>query len=311
MITLAYNLSPEIKQNLQSIESFRRQILLTPMSQKVEIRLRWEASIGRVYFTTELSDGILNKKDVINLLHAQSSQKLSPERKIIVNLKKAFDSLSFEWLASSKSVTPKIVINLYDSVFDGKLRKPEHELKQILDYIQAGQEDPVVQAAIVQIEFLRLEPFSQGNGRMARLLAYLFLYKAGYDFRGLLVLEEYWRKDLLKFRSAIEDALKSKNLTFWLEYFSETVAAQLEKTVKNMIAGKYQIEIPAHIWELTSRQKEILDILTEPGRSITNREVQKLFKVSQITASRDLAKLAQLSLIFPKGRGRSVSYTKL
>ncbi len=45
--------------------------------------------------------------------------------------------------------------------------------------------------------------------------------------------------------------------------------------------------------------------------TITNKKVQKLFKVSQITASRDLAKLASVGLLFTHGKGRSVYYTKV
>jgi len=36
-----------------------------------------------------------------------------------------------------------------------------------------------------------------------------------------------------------------------------------------------------------------------------------MFKVSQITASRDLSKLGALGLLFIHGKGRSVYYTKI
>lgn len=311
MMQLAYNVSPEIKTNLQSIESFRRQILLTPLSPRSEIRLRWESMVNRIYFTHELSGEKFDKSEVIKLLQAGTGQKLGSKEKIIGNLKRAFDYISYEWFASSKQVSPRSVVSLYEMIFQGRLVKSESQLGKILDYIQVNPESPVIQAGIVQVELLGLSPFSQGNGRLARILAYLFLYKGGYDFKGLLVLEEFWRSDLLKFRSILSEAVKTGNLTLWLEYFSETVMTQLEKVSKNLKAEKYQIDTPTHIWELNDRQREIISFLNEPGKTITNRRVQNLFKVSQITASRDLAKLSQLSLIFPKGRGRSVSYIKI
>jgi Fic family protein len=51
-------------------------------------------------------------------------------------------------------------------------------------------------------------------------------------------------------------------------------------------------------------------IVDRPGTRITNKMVQKHFKVSQITASRELAKLATLGLIISIGKGRSIYYTK-
>ena len=55
--------------------------------------------------------------------------------------------------------------------------------------------------------------------------------------------------------------------------------------------------ISSSFWDLNERQKVILGILDQPGVSITNKTVQKRFKISQITASRDLSKLAILGLL--------------
>ncbi|MCX6732604.1 MAG: hypothetical protein NTV98_03635 [Candidatus Roizmanbacteria bacterium] len=54
-----------------------------------------------------------------------------------------------------------------------------------------------------------------------------------------------------------------------------------------------------------------MNLFSTPGAKVSNRMVQKKFKVSQITASRDLAKLADSGLIFAIGKGRSTYYTKV
>lgn len=64
-------------------------------------------------------------------------------------------------------------------------------------------------------------------------------------------------------------------------------------------------------FELNDRQKSILNMLDQPTASITNRLTQKAYKVSQITASRDLAKLTTLGFLFSHGKGRSVYYTRV
>jgi Fic family protein len=177
--------------------------------------------------------------------------------------------------------------------------------------LQAGSENPVIQAGVAQIQLVTLAPFTDGNGRTARLLALLFLYKAGFDFRGLLVLEEYFRRDLAAFQEATESVSKNQNLTFWLEYFAKGVETQLEKALEDIASSRFKTHLPASFWNLNDRQKEILSILEQPGSTITNKKVQQLFKISQITASRDLSRLASLGLIFVNGKGRSTYYTKI
>jgi len=61
---------------------------------------------------------------------------------------------------------------------------------------------------------------------------------------------------------------------------------------------------------LNDRQNKILERLENPNLKITNKDVQKMFGVSQITASRDLSKMANLGILLPHGKGRSVFYTK-
>lgn len=170
---------------------------------------------------------------------------------------------------------------------------------------------PVIQAAIIHIALIDLNGFSQGNGRTSRLAIYLFLYKFGYDFKGFLCLDEYFKRDLIGYRENIEAATQRNNLTLWLEYFAKGVASQLDKALGDILTEKYSTDIQKNFFELNDRQKEILSILAEPNVVISNKKVQKMFKVSQITASRDLAKLATLGLLFTYGKGRSVYYAKI
>lgn len=312
MFTLSYNLSSFLKDQLHKIELIQLQILSFPLSPKTEIRLRWEAMLKRVYLSLALSKNPLNKTEITKLLAlSQMKRRLTRPEQEVVNYKKAWDYIFRNWLVSSKTITPKTIFTLHELACPGKFRSSEENLKYFLDYLQTNPENPVIQSAIAQIQTVNTTPFQDGNGRTARLLAYLFLYKYGYDFRGLLVLEEYWHRDLTAFQRVTQNALKSQSLTLWLEYFAQGVAVQLEKTLADLKSERSSIDMPSSFWELNNRQKEILSILEQPETTITNRRVQQLFKISQITASRDLAKLASLGLIFTNGKGRSVYYTKV
>ena len=312
MVDLSYNLSSSLTESLQKIDNLRRKILLTPLSAKTETRLRWEAIINRIYWSLVLSTNPLTKAEMVKLLISDHRKKrLTPDEQEVINYKKALDYISQNWLVTSDRITPKVVVTLHDLACPGQLQGSEAPLKQVLDYLQASSENPVVQAGVAQIQLITLAPFSDGNGRTARLLALLFLYKAGFDFRGLLVLEEYFRRDLAAFRQTTENVSKSQSLTLWLEYFAQGVAAQLEKVLEDLTLQRSHLDLPASFWNLNDRQKEILTMLDQPDSTITNKKVQKKFRVSQITASRDLSRLANLELIFARGKGRSIYYTKV
>ncbi len=317
MTILAYNLSSNLKDNLQKIEVLRRQILLLPISPKTELRLRWEASLQRTYWSLILAGNSLSKTDMVKLLSTQSKTRPTPEQKEAINYKKALDHIKGNWLVSSRPVTLSTVRKLYDIACKptlgtgSRLSANQKKLQPFIDYLQAGKESPIIQAGIAQISTINADVYSEGNGSIARLIPYLYLYKHGYDFRGLLVLDEYLRKDLFSLKEAIESVGRNKHLTLWLEYFTQGVLTQLRSAYKIASSSKFQTDLPAAFWKLNDRQIDILNSLEQPGAKVTNKKVQEKYKVSQITASRDLSKLAKLGLLFSHGKGRSAHYTKV
>jgi len=317
MTILAYNLSSNIKDNLQKIEALRRQILLLPIPPKTELRLRWEASLQRTYWSLVLAGNPLSKADVIKLLSTQRKTRLASEQKEVVNYKKTLDYIRESWLISSRPISLTTIKKLYDLACKptlgsgSRLSATQKKLQPFIDYLQAGKESPIIQAGIAQISIINADAFGEGNGSIARLIPYLYLYKHGYDFRGLLVLDEYLRKDLFSLKEAIESVGKNKHLTLWLEYFTNGILTQLRSAYKIASSSKFQTDLPAAFWKLNDRQIDILNSLEQPGAKVTNKKVQEKYKVSQITASRDLSKLVKLGLLFSHGKGRSAHYTKV
>lgn len=54
---------------------------------------------------------------------------------------------------------------------------------------QVGEVEPLLLISAYILDFLCIHPFLDGNGRMARLLTLLLLYKAGYEVGGFISLE--------------------------------------------------------------------------------------------------------------------------
>lgn len=320
MNNLSYNLSETITENLKSIEELRKKILFTPINPKKELLLRWEANINKAYWGLTLADNPLSKAQMIKILSNPLPKKLKGSEKEVVLYMQTLSFIRENWTGSSSLITTKDVLDIYDlsckNVFGSTsayYKSKEDLVAKILTFIESGKEHPVIQAGLLQIEIIKLSPFENGTGRVARLLSHLILSKYGYDLRGLLVIEDYYREDLISLKEATKSIEVSKNATKWLEYFTTGIKKAMEKTYTNVSglgSGNYKKNTSALIWKLSNRQKLIFEKLDNPNIKITNREVCKMFDISQITASRDLSKMVNLGLLLPHGKGRSVYYTK-
>lgn len=325
MLNISYNISPRLKEHLTKIENLRKQILLAPISPGIELKLRWEATFNRIYSTLKLSENSLKKQDMLKLLSEITHKKVSDEEKEVLGYKKALDQISQNWPGSNSHVQAKDLVELHKLIGTGRLRVPLAGLQHLLDYLQARptspsselaggrarSESPIILAGIISIEMGKMQLFEESNKLIANLASLIFLCKYGYDFRGFLAYEKEWIEGT-GFRENHERALSAVSLTLWLEYFAQSILNQAEQLAQSIAKPKAQtLELRESFWKLNERQKSILSFLDSPQATMTNRQIQKRFKTSQITASRDLAKLTNLGFLFSHGKGRSVYYTKI
>lgn len=323
MLNITYTISPRLINELKSIASVRQSILLLPLSLKSELDLQFEFQVDRIYNSLILSGLSANKKEISAVLINYVSYVTQVRRKnssvskvdqFIYGYKQAMDLLRQYWLVSPRKVDLDTIIKIHNVMFHDKLKIQEKRLTEVLDYMQTASENPVIQAGIAKLAFMALAPFNEGNELTSTLYSYLFLYKAGLDFNSMLVLEEGWATDSKEFFGQYGKATSSTNVTSWLEYYSRMMARSLDQSYRKMLLSVKNVDQQGNsklATELNDRQRSILALFEDPNYSVTNRIVQKLFKVSQITASRDLAKLASLGLLFVYGKGRSIRYTKI
>lgn len=312
MLNISYNISPKLSGYLSRIEDLRKQILLAPIPQALELRLRWEAVFARVHYSLKLAGNSVKKADMLKLLSEITHKKTNNDQKAVFQYKEALDHISQSWQGSQSAVDARAIINLHKLIGNGRLRVPQAGLQHLLDYLQSKKENPIIQAAIVSIEMEKMQLFTQENILIAHLASDLFLYKYGYDFKGFLAYEAAMMEDADSFKDNHDRALNSVSLTLWLEYFAGTIARQLEKIIQAIEKPKTSmLDLRESFWRLNERQKSTLSFLDQPQATITNRQIQKEHKISQITASRDLAKLTNLGFLFSHGKGRSVYYTKI
>jgi Fic family protein len=89
---------------------------------------------------------------------------------------------------------------------------------------QQGDVEPLLLVPTLVLDFLCVHPFSDGNGRMARLLTVLLLYQAGYEVVRFISLERIIEQTRETYYDALEASSRGwheaqHDLTPWWNYF--------------------------------------------------------------------------------------------
>ena len=171
-----------------------------------------------------------------------------------------------------------------------------------------GQVHPVLASGIAQFQLVHIHPFVDGNGRTSRLLSTLYLYRAGYDFKRLFTISEYYDRDRTAFYAALQSVRESDMvLTGWLEYYVTGLATQLDEVKEK---GEMAVGVDALVREqgLNERQAAALDQMMQGG-SFTIQIYQSLFPgVNRRTLQRDLKSMVDEGIIIAEGATHQLVY---
>jgi len=168
--------------------------------------------------------------------------------------------------------------------------------------------DPLLLIAAYVLDFLCIHPFRDGNGRMARLLTLLLLYKADYGVGQYISLEklvedtrESYYDALYRSSQGWHDA--EHDLHPWTEYFLGTLLAAYE-------------EFEDRVGELRTQRgaktQRILDAVEELPDGFKTRDVEELCpSVSRSLIRKVFNDLKEQGKIEAKGRGPAAIWRKL
>jgi Fic family protein len=167
---------------------------------------------------------------------------------------------------------------------------------------------PVLVSGVAQYQLVHIHPFLDGNGRTSRLLLALCLYRAGYDFKRLFTISEYYDRDRAAFYAAIQSVRDRKmDMTGWLEYFTEGLSIQLAE-VKQRGERAIHRDVLAHKYGLSERQAKALGHVLEHGH-LTIQEYEVLCPTTnRRTLQRDLKDLVGKGLFAAEGATNRLQY---
>jgi Fic family protein len=168
---------------------------------------------------------------------------------------------------------------------------------------------PVLIAGIAQFQLVQIHPFVDGNGRTARLLSTLCLYRSGYDFKRLFTISEYYDRDRTAYYRALQTVREQDlDLTGWLEYFCEGLATQLAE-VQHKGELLIRQDVLALKYRLSERQKTAVRLALEKREFGIQDLESALPGINRRTLQRELKGLIESGLFVVSGATRNLSYS--
>jgi len=193
------------------------------------------------------------------------------------------------------------------------------EMERLINYANDKLLDeefihPVIKAIILHFWIGYLHPFVDGNGRTARAIFYWYLLRHGYWAFSYIPLSRIIKDSPVQYRDSYMYSEQDDNdLTYFLEYnidrisrgikeFKEYAIAKLQETqrIAKIAKGKY---------DLNDRQIQLLeDCYKDKNVNMFVNIYSKIYKISRITATRDLRRLEELGFVKTKKTGRTIFY---
>ena len=335
-----FSITAELANLLTEIAVCRQKILSLKVLPQREIGLIKNARLRMIHSSTAIEGNQLGLREVEAVLAGKKPTEVPPDDIVeVLNYEKVLrfiDSLDkkkkIDWGKTVLKIHRLITNKLLPKKDSGHYRLGpvyiiQRPLNQIIytapDYkavpklmrdlylwleSEASQAlSPVIAAAIVHHQFVTVHPFIDGNGRTARSWATLVLYSRGYDIKRTFALEDYYNFDRGAYYNAIRRVRQEKDLTSWLEYFSQGFLKEIEQVLEKMELFSLETKTKQEPIYLSKRQREILEFVAINGK-IFRSDVVDIASVSPKTAYRELEFLNQKGLIKRKGRGSTSHY---
>jgi len=257
-----FAVSNPITAALTRIERARGFLEAAKLSEDWIRRMGERALVLEAHYTTHIEGTRLTLEQSERLLAGETVPEADPDdARELLNYRGAFEFVS-TYLGNGGPITEGLIREIHQRLVEGVrggsaapgeyrhvqnyvvnsatrevvyTPPPAHDvpilMQELVAWLNAPRDvHPVLASGVAQFQLVHIHPFLDGNGRTSRLLSTLCLYRAGYDFKRLFTISEYYDRDRPAFYRAIQGVrAQGMDLTGWLEFFTEGLAIQLDK----------------------------------------------------------------------------------
>ena len=346
MYSPKYTITNTILRNIGLIEAAKQVVDSAPLLPYYEKKFRDDALVRAVHYGTHIEGNELSLHQAEKVLAGQIVGARDRDIQEVLNYRKVMERIGDMGTKENlvfdedvikrlhKMTTDKILSDKQAGVWrttqvairnnrDGAVvfTPPSadvvHEqMSEFIAFLESSSSvdiHPVLRSGIVHYEFVRIHPFIDGNGRVARALSTLILFMSGYDIRKFFSLEEYFDRDALSYYEALQSVEKSNgDLTKWLEYFTHGLALELGKIRERVehvsVDNRLKQRLGGKPLMLSDRQLRIIEYIQETG-FLQNAAFKQIFPmISEDAVLLDLKELVKAGLIKKSGVTKGAKY---
>ena len=158
------------------------------------------------------------------------------------------------------------------------------------------------------IEFLKIHPFLDGNGRLSRVLTNLLMLQTGYEYMPYVSHEKLIEDNKTEYYVALrasQTTFKTKTETIapWIEYFLPVLRTQAEQAIK-LLSGESVDNL------LSPNQLIVWEYIKSADGDTSVQKITDATKVARPTVRQAIERLLDLKKIQRVGLGRATRYRK-
>lgn len=340
-----FTITNKILKNIGSIEASKEIIDKAPLLPYYEKEFQKDALIRTVHYGTHIEGNALDFSEAEKVMEGQDIPARERDIQEVINYRKVMEFIGDLGMENTSPKASEDLIQKIHKLTVNKILEPEecgqfrkaqvvvknnltgevsfkppmavavpYQVKDLIEFINSSSDiHPVLKAGVVHYELVRIHPFVDGNGRVARALSTLILFQDGYDIRKFFSLEEYFDSNAGVYYSALQSVSKKEgDLTEWLEYFSLGLSIELSKIREKVetisIDAKLKEKLGGKPLLLTNRQLKIIEYIQKAGY-LQNQAFVSLFPmVSEDTILNELKSLVKSGIVKKHGVTKGAKY---
>lgn len=319
----SYSITPQIMELLIKIEALQEYFSTIKVPSALKKKLQRVSILKSSLFSARIEGNPLSEEDII------TSRNIYKKREV-ENIMYAYQFIEKN-ITQKKALTKDILLQIHSIIMNnlvidnGKYRNemgaifnqtgtaiyvspPPKEINGLIDqlfqYINNNTEKfPLIKAFIAHVVFEKIHPFTDGNGRVGRLLIQTILQSSKYSFPTNIAFEEYIDHHKNDYYYSLDVGMKNTNeyLCFMLNAFYSQVE-KLKKQLANQMASGNKVLL------LPPRQEEIY-LITKEHTVVSFDIIRRRFlKVPERTLRYDLKKLVEKGYVVKIGTTKGVFY---
>ena len=292
--------------------------------------LRKQNRINSIYSSLAIEKNPLSRKQVEDIIDGKIVMGKQKDIQEVKNAYKAYERISsinpysVEELKNTHEIMTFLIQedngkfrNHGEAVYNGDkmifLAPPHNRVPELMDNLFEWMNNskntvhPLILSSVFHYEFVFIHPFSDGNGRMARLWQTVILSKWNVMFE-YMPIENIIKRHQQEYYKTINECDKIGNSTIFIEFMLEIIDETIEELLKRSRNSENN-----ETESLNDTEKEALDYIYK-NELVSTKELAEYLGKADRTARRIVSVLLEKGLITYKGRDKNdpnIRYKKM